>query len=341
MTDSLEEVKGLVTRALDAQGVLAKLKAEIRSHVFTAIFEQQRLGNPDLTTPLSQACSARQEAVVALSLVHDFLQHYSLSSTAAVLRPESNIDDGAIMQAASLAGSIGVPSSFAAAAGGASLLERLISSLSSPKGAASSSSSSAASSSSSSSSSLSQPLKSSTASKFNFSSDAAPPSRPAAEPHSPNRNPPPVFPDNDSPDSEEGGDEGLSSTVKHNPFPPSVSRTAASFPSSHTSTSSRPSSSLSFALQRSAHADAAAATAPAAARPPAPAPALFKRDNISDDDEIKSEYDSSFEEESSHSRKGEQSLDGISVSDHSMDNSHGESYDMVEAAAQDAGSSPF
>ncbi len=54
MADNLEEVKvrfapvftpvptptsynaqGLVTRTLDAQGVLAKLKAEIRSHVFT------------------------------------------------------------------------------------------------------------------------------------------------------------------------------------------------------------------------------------------------------------------------------------------------------------------
>jgi hypothetical protein len=78
------------------------------------------------------------------------------------------------------------------------------------------------------------------------------------------------------------------------------------------------------------------------------------------------QYDSSFEEESSHSRKGEHSLDGISVScslhtsssaprhacrvsraktsqvsDHSVDNSHGDSYDMVEAAAHDAGAALF
>jgi hypothetical protein len=91
--------QGLVTRALDAQGVLAKLKAEIRSHVFagapmypiidcfalhdfttrplsllihpskfsassrdppfSAILEQQQLENPSSLTPLSQACSAR------------------------------------------------------------------------------------------------------------------------------------------------------------------------------------------------------------------------------------------------------------------------------------------
>jgi hypothetical protein len=76
-----------------------------------------------------------------------------------------------------------------------------------------------------------------------------------------------------------------------------------------------------------------------------------------------SQYEDSFEDESSHSRKGEHSLDGISVSrrllaltgspfeaavtrasqvsDHSIDNSHGDSYDMVEAAANDAGAALF
>ena len=252
-----------------------------------AILEQQQLENPSATSPLSQACSARsghfpplasgpayiarpsdadakaarrEGALLALSLVHDFLAHYSLSrcaqtkpcsllpciivscsltyprSTAAVLRPESNVDDGAlvvepplfylrhrlqqpqrcsfihtaatfsrlvpylhtrvgvIVQGAALASrcaallsqspasttfpprccsSLVIPAS--SAASGQSLLERLISSRSSSNA---SSTSASASSSAAASKSL-PPLKPAPAlaSKFNFSSDAAPQSR--------------------------------------------------------------------------------------------------------------------------------------------------------------------
>jgi hypothetical protein len=80
----------------------------------------------------------------------------------------------------------------------------------------------------------------------------------------------------------------LSPQVKHNPFPPSVSRPSAAAAPSHTSLSSRaPPSTHANAQQPASRVDSASTSAAAASR--APAPAVFRRETISDDDEIKSE----------------------------------------------------
>lgn len=82
----------------------------------------------------------------------------------------------------------------------------------------------------------------------------------------------------------------LLSQVKHNPFPPAVSRSNAPFHPPHSSSSSRaPITSHTISQQRSSPADAPASTGVAVARAPAPAATVFKRETISDDDEIKSE----------------------------------------------------
>ena len=80
----------------------------------------------------------------------------------------------------------------------------------------------------------------------------------------------------------------LSPQVKHNPFPPSVSRSSAAAAPSHTSLSSRaPPSTQSNVQHHTSRVDSASSSAAAALH--APAPAVFRRETISDDDEIKSE----------------------------------------------------
>jgi FGFR1 oncogene partner len=111
--DSLSNLTSIVTTALEARGVLGKIRAELRASVFSAIHEQQQsephggMARPAL---LHQDSAGR----VAAQLVLDLLQHCQLDYSYSVLVPEADLnetslDRGALAGALSLDAGTGEP----------------------------------------------------------------------------------------------------------------------------------------------------------------------------------------------------------------------------------------
>ncbi|XP_072264565.1 centrosomal protein 43 [Pyxicephalus adspersus] len=90
--DEDTELRDLLINTLENNGVLNKIKAELRASVFLALEEQERAENkPALVNEnLRQFLNSREGRLVS-GLVTDFLQHFHLDFTLAVLQPEANL----------------------------------------------------------------------------------------------------------------------------------------------------------------------------------------------------------------------------------------------------------
>ncbi|XP_077345635.1 centrosomal protein 43-like [Lithobates pipiens] len=118
--DEDTELRDLLIHTLENNGVLNKIKAELRASVFMALEEQERADNkPALVNErLRQFLNSREGRLVA-GLVTDFLQHFHLDFTLAVLQPEANLPSTP-NDRAEVAGELGLPE---AEKGGPLLLE--------------------------------------------------------------------------------------------------------------------------------------------------------------------------------------------------------------------------
>lgn len=98
--DEDTELRDLVAQTLEANGVLGKIRAQLRASVFLALEEQeQSQGN---TNPsLKQYLSTKEGQAVA-GLVREFLEFFNLDYTLAVFEPEAGLgpDDGSRQQLA-------------------------------------------------------------------------------------------------------------------------------------------------------------------------------------------------------------------------------------------------
>ncbi|XP_045577002.1 centrosomal protein 43-like isoform X6 [Salmo salar] len=94
-TEDDSELRGLLIQTLENNGVLNKLKAEMRAAVFLAMDEQARVENK---TPLVnenlKKCLNTQDGCLVASLIIDFLQVFHIDFTLAVFQPEINSLNG-------------------------------------------------------------------------------------------------------------------------------------------------------------------------------------------------------------------------------------------------------
>ncbi|KAG9493766.1 centrosomal protein 43 [Eleutherodactylus coqui] len=84
------ELRDLLIHTLEGNGVLNKIKAELRASVFLALEEQERAENkPSVTNERLRQCLATRDGRLVAALLTDFLQHFHLDFTLAVLQPEA------------------------------------------------------------------------------------------------------------------------------------------------------------------------------------------------------------------------------------------------------------
>ncbi|XP_073425511.1 centrosomal protein 43 [Dendrobates tinctorius] len=82
------ELRDLLIHTLENNGVLNKIKAELRASVFLALEEQEE-SKPALTNERLRQFLATSDGRLLASLLTDFLQHFHLDFTLAVLQPEA------------------------------------------------------------------------------------------------------------------------------------------------------------------------------------------------------------------------------------------------------------
>ncbi|KAJ8009373.1 hypothetical protein DPEC_G00088220 [Dallia pectoralis] len=94
-TEDDTELRDLLIQNLENNGVLNKLKAEMRAAVFLAMDEQDKLENktPLVNENLKKCLNTKDGRLVA-SLIIDFLQVFNLDFTLAVFQPEINSVNG-------------------------------------------------------------------------------------------------------------------------------------------------------------------------------------------------------------------------------------------------------
>lgn len=115
--DEDTELRDLLIHTLENNGVLNKIKAELRASVFLALEEQDK--TVQVNEKLGQFLNSREGRLVA-GLVTDFLQHFHLDFTLAVLQPEANLLPSTPEDRAHVARELGLPG---AEKGGPLLLE--------------------------------------------------------------------------------------------------------------------------------------------------------------------------------------------------------------------------
>lgn len=84
------ELKDLIIQTLEANGILPKLKAQIRSSVFTAIDESDKSAKTITENPLIKNLLNSREGRLTMSIVREFLLACHLDYTIAVFDPEIN-----------------------------------------------------------------------------------------------------------------------------------------------------------------------------------------------------------------------------------------------------------
>uniref|UniRef100_UPI0035902E96 centrosomal protein 43 isoform X2 n=1 Tax=Myxine glutinosa TaxID=7769 RepID=UPI0035902E96 len=86
------ELRDLLVQTLETNGVLGKIKAELRAAVFVALEEQERVQNktPLVNEHLKSFLATKDGQLVA-GLVAEFLSHFNLNYTLAVFGPETNM----------------------------------------------------------------------------------------------------------------------------------------------------------------------------------------------------------------------------------------------------------
>ncbi|XP_011310050.1 FGFR1 oncogene partner-like [Fopius arisanus] len=86
------ELRDLVVQTLENNGVLAKVRAELRASVFLALEEQESVANPEplLNKTVKQYLS-NSEGKLLFSLVREFLEYFALDYTISVYDPETYV----------------------------------------------------------------------------------------------------------------------------------------------------------------------------------------------------------------------------------------------------------
>ncbi|NP_001130003.1 Fgfr1 oncogene partner [Nasonia vitripennis] len=84
------ELRDLVVQTLENNGVLAKVRAELRASVFLTLEEQESVLNPEpfLNKSIKQYL-ANSEGKLLFSLVREFLEYFGLDYTISVFEPET------------------------------------------------------------------------------------------------------------------------------------------------------------------------------------------------------------------------------------------------------------
>ncbi|XP_077976878.1 uncharacterized protein LOC144432527 [Glandiceps talaboti] len=92
--DEDTELRDLVAQTLENNGVLGKIRAELRASVFLALEEQESVDNktPFVNKNLQKFISTK-EGILTVSLVREFLQFFNLDFSLAVFDPETNIGE--------------------------------------------------------------------------------------------------------------------------------------------------------------------------------------------------------------------------------------------------------
>ncbi|XP_033120502.1 FGFR1 oncogene partner-like isoform X5 [Anneissia japonica] len=92
--DEDTELRDLVAQTLENNGVLGKIRAEIRASVFLALEEQDKVRNktPFVNQELKKFLVSK-EGQTAAALVYEFLDYFNLDFTVAVFNPETNFSD--------------------------------------------------------------------------------------------------------------------------------------------------------------------------------------------------------------------------------------------------------
>uniref|UniRef100_A0AAY4F137 FGFR1 oncogene partner (FOP) N-terminal dimerisation domain-containing protein n=1 Tax=Denticeps clupeoides TaxID=299321 RepID=A0AAY4F137_9TELE len=93
--DEDTELRDLLIQNLENNGVLNKIKAELRAAVFVALEEQDKIENKSqLVNENLKKCLNTKDGRLAASLISDFLQFFHLDFTLAVFQPEINTLNG-------------------------------------------------------------------------------------------------------------------------------------------------------------------------------------------------------------------------------------------------------
>jgi len=93
-TDDDTELRDLLIQSLDANGVLGKIKAELRASVFLAIdcleAQDQSKNKSPLSNPKLKKFISENNGELCLDLILEFMQHFNLDYSSAVFVPETN-----------------------------------------------------------------------------------------------------------------------------------------------------------------------------------------------------------------------------------------------------------
>ena len=93
-TEEDTELRDLVAATLETNGILGKIKAQLRANVYIALEEGDSVKNKSklVNRKLSEYLSTTNGRLVA-SLVREFLDFFDLDYTLAVFDPETNTGD--------------------------------------------------------------------------------------------------------------------------------------------------------------------------------------------------------------------------------------------------------
>jgi len=91
VTEDDIELKDMVTQLLDSNGVLNKLKAQLRAHVYSALESGQVNPKSKLLNPALKEFQNSTSGRLVLCLVREFLEFFELDFTLAVFDPETNM----------------------------------------------------------------------------------------------------------------------------------------------------------------------------------------------------------------------------------------------------------
>lgn len=84
------ELRDLVAQTLETNGVLNKIRAELRANVFLALEEQDTLQKKSISNKPLKNFLETKDGQQAFSIVREFVQFFNLDFTLAVLDPESD-----------------------------------------------------------------------------------------------------------------------------------------------------------------------------------------------------------------------------------------------------------
>jgi len=90
-TDEDTELRDLVAQTLETNGVLNKIRAELRANVFLALEEQDALKKKTISNKALKSLMETKEGMLAFGVIREFLEFFNLDFTTAVLDPESNV----------------------------------------------------------------------------------------------------------------------------------------------------------------------------------------------------------------------------------------------------------